>query len=45
MSGVVQNQDAYMKGRIAQRTYIEKVEPAVQEAMDEFHRLTGRAMT
>ncbi|MDP7259598.1 MAG: 2-oxoacid:acceptor oxidoreductase family protein [Anaerolineales bacterium] len=42
MSGVVQNQDAYMKGRIAQRTYIEKVEPAVQEAMDEFHRLTGR---
>ncbi|MBI5394640.1 MAG: 2-oxoacid:acceptor oxidoreductase family protein [Verrucomicrobia bacterium] len=42
MTGVVQNQDAYMKGKIAQRNYYDKVPGAVQEAMDEFHRQTGR---
>jgi pyruvate-ferredoxin/flavodoxin oxidoreductase len=42
MSGVVQNQDSYMKGKIAQRAYYDKVEGAVVEAMEEFHRLTGR---
>jgi len=42
MSGVVQNQDSYMKGKIAQRGYYDKVPAAVQEAMDEFHRQTGR---
>ena len=42
MSGVVQNQDSYMKGKIAQRWYYERVEPALQDAFDEFHRQTGR---
>src|SRR5438874_5359850 len=42
MSGVVQNQDSYMKGKIAQRTYYDKCEPALQEAFDEFYRKTGR---
>ena len=42
MSGVVQNQDSYMKGKIAQRTYYDKVPGAIQQAMDEFYALTGR---
>jgi pyruvate-ferredoxin/flavodoxin oxidoreductase len=42
MSGVVQNQDSYMKGKIAQRAYYDKVDAALVEAMDEFFRLTGR---
>src|SRR5262249_21045249 len=42
MSGVVQNQDSYMKGKIAQRTYYDKCEPALQEAFDEFYRKTSR---
>lgn len=42
MSGVVQNQDSYMKGKIAQRSFYDKVPAVIQEAMDEFYRLTGR---
>jgi pyruvate-ferredoxin/flavodoxin oxidoreductase len=42
MSGVVQNQDSYMKGKIAQRWYYDQVEPALEEAFDEFYRQTGR---
>ena len=42
MTGVVQNQDSYMKGKIAQRTFYDKVPAAVQEAMDEFYAKTGR---
>ncbi|HID22273.1 MAG TPA: pyruvate ferredoxin oxidoreductase, partial [Planctomycetaceae bacterium] len=42
MSGVVQNQDSYMKGKIAQRWYYEQVAPALREAFDEFYRQTGR---
>ncbi len=42
MSGVVQNQDSYMKGKIAQRWYYDQCEPALQEAFDEFARKTGR---
>jgi pyruvate-ferredoxin/flavodoxin oxidoreductase len=42
MTGVVQNQDSYMKGKIAQRHYYDKVPAAVQEAMDEYFRQTGR---
>jgi pyruvate-ferredoxin/flavodoxin oxidoreductase len=42
MTGVVQNQDSYMKGKIAQRHYYDRCQAAVQEAMDEFHRKTGR---
>jgi pyruvate-ferredoxin/flavodoxin oxidoreductase len=42
MSGVVQNQDSYMKGKIAQRWYYDQVEPALADAFQEFHRNTGR---
>ena len=42
MSGVVQNQDSYMKGKIAQRRYYDRVLPALREVMREFHSLTGR---
>jgi pyruvate-ferredoxin/flavodoxin oxidoreductase len=42
MSGVVQNQDAYMKGKIAQRKYYDRVLPTLREVMREFHSLTGR---
>lgn len=42
MSGVVQNQDSYMKGKIAQRWYYDRVEPALEESFQEFYRKTGR---
>src|SRR5579872_4765679 len=42
MSGVVQNQDSYMKGKIAQRWYYDQCEPALREAFDEFYQKTGR---
>jgi len=42
MSGTVQNQDAYMKGKIAQRWYYDQVAPALEDAFTEFSRLTGR---
>ncbi|MBM3823018.1 MAG: pyruvate ferredoxin oxidoreductase [Verrucomicrobia bacterium] len=42
MSGVVQNQDSYMKGKIAQRAFYDKVPAAISEAMDTFYKLTGR---
>ncbi len=42
MSGVVQNQDSYMKGKIAQRWYYDRVEEVLEEAFDEFYRQTGR---
>jgi pyruvate-ferredoxin/flavodoxin oxidoreductase len=42
MSGVVQNQDSYMKGKIAQRWYYDRIEPALEEAFAEFYRGTGR---
>lgn len=42
MSGVVQNQDSYMKGKIAQRWYYERVGPALEEAFEEFYLKTGR---
>ena len=42
MSGVVQNQDSYMKGKIAQRWYYDQVAPALTEAFEEFYRGTGR---
>jgi pyruvate-ferredoxin/flavodoxin oxidoreductase len=42
MSGVVQNQDSYMKGKIAQRRFYDRVLPAIKESMEEFYRLTGR---
>ena len=42
MSGPVQNQDSYMKGKIAQRFFYDRVPEHLQAAMDEFYRLTGR---
>jgi pyruvate-ferredoxin/flavodoxin oxidoreductase len=42
MSGVVQNQDSYMKGKIAQRWYYDQVGEKLQDAFDEFARKTGR---
>lgn len=42
MSGVVQNQDSYMKGKIAQRWYYDRVAPALEEAFDLFGKKTGR---
>jgi len=42
MSGVVQNHDSYMKGKIAQRSVYERVEPAVEAAMARYGELTGR---
>jgi pyruvate-ferredoxin/flavodoxin oxidoreductase len=42
MSGVVQNQDSYMKGKIAQRWYYDRVSPALEDAFEEFGRKTGR---
>ncbi len=43
MSGVVQNQDSYMKGKIAQRYFYDRVKPILKNAMDEFYALTGRS--
>jgi pyruvate-ferredoxin/flavodoxin oxidoreductase len=42
MTGVVQNQDSYMKGKVGQRAYTDLVAPALDEAMAEWGRLTGR---
>ncbi len=42
MSGVVQNQDSYMKGKIAQRWYYDRVEGVLEEIFEEFYRKTGR---
>ncbi|MFQ6677277.1 MAG: 2-oxoacid:acceptor oxidoreductase family protein [Fidelibacterota bacterium] len=42
MSGVVQNQDSYMKGKIAQRVYTDKIETSIVNTMDKFFELTGR---
>ncbi len=43
MSGVVQNQDAYMKGKVAQRVFTDRVLPILLEVMAEYSTLTGRA--
>jgi pyruvate-ferredoxin/flavodoxin oxidoreductase len=42
MSGVVQNQDSYMKGKIAQRWYYDRIEGILEECFDLFSRKTGR---
>lgn len=42
MTGVVQDQDAYMKGKIAQRHYYAHMKPALIEAMAAFTQATGR---
>ncbi len=42
MSGVVQNQDSYMKGKIAQRWYYDRVEGILEECFELFTQKTGR---
>ncbi len=42
MSGTVQNQDSYMKGKIAQRWYYDRVAPALEDAFEVFYQQTGR---
>lgn len=43
LSGPVQNQDAYMQAVVAQRPYFfDHVEEITDQAMNEFHELTGR---
>ncbi|MFQ5683093.1 MAG: 2-oxoacid:acceptor oxidoreductase family protein [Candidatus Binatia bacterium] len=42
MSGVVQNQDSYMKGKIAQRYFYDRLPTILQRVMDRFYQLTGR---
>src|SRR6516162_8497483 len=42
MSGVVQNQDSYMKGKLAQRWYYDRIPAILQECFELFSRKTGR---
>jgi len=42
LSGPVQNQDSYMKGKVAQRYFYDSVAPALLRAMHEYSELTGR---
>ena len=42
MSGVVQNQDSYMKGKVAQRWYYDQLPAVLDDAFGEFYRKTGR---
>ncbi|MGH9804833.1 MAG: 2-oxoacid:acceptor oxidoreductase family protein, partial [Candidatus Acidiferrales bacterium] len=42
LSGPVQNQDSYMKGKVAQRYFTDRVPEALSSAFVEFERLTGR---
>ena len=42
MTGVVQNQDSYMKGRVGQRAYTDRIPAVLDDAMAEWTALTGR---
>jgi pyruvate-ferredoxin/flavodoxin oxidoreductase len=42
MSGVVQNQDAYMKGKIGQRVFYDRLPGILERVMERFADLTGR---
>jgi pyruvate-ferredoxin/flavodoxin oxidoreductase len=42
MTGVVQNQDSYMKGRIGQRTFYDRLPRELESAFAEWAALTGR---
>ena len=42
MTGVVQNQDSYMKGKIAQRFYYDRVLATLKKSMADYGQLTGR---
>jgi pyruvate-ferredoxin/flavodoxin oxidoreductase len=43
MTGVVQNQDAYMKGKIGQRVFYDRLVGSLADAMGEWEELTGRS--
>ena len=43
MTGVVQNQDAYMKGRIGQRAFYHRLAEELRLSMHEWTALTGRS--
>ncbi len=43
LTGPVQNQDSYMKGKVAQRYFYERVTPALHGAMKDYAWLTGRS--
>jgi pyruvate-ferredoxin/flavodoxin oxidoreductase len=42
MSGVVQNQDSYMKGKISQRWYYDRIDGNLEECFELFYQKTGR---
>ena len=42
MTGVVQNQDSYMKGKVAQRAFYDQLKPVLRDAFDAFEEATGR---
>jgi pyruvate-ferredoxin/flavodoxin oxidoreductase len=42
MSGVVQNQDSYMKGKLAQRWYYDRIPGILEECFELFFQKTGR---
>jgi len=42
MSGVLQNQDAYMKGKIAQRFFYDRLPGILEAVMNRYAALTGR---
>ncbi len=42
MSGVVANQDAYMKGKVAQRAFYDRIPGVLRAAFHEWGKLTGR---
>jgi len=42
LSGPVQNQDSYMKGKVAQRFFYQRVSPTLLGAFRQFGELTGR---
>lgn len=42
MTGVVQNQDAYMKGKIGQRVFYDRLDSKLADAMTAWTELTGR---
>jgi pyruvate-ferredoxin/flavodoxin oxidoreductase len=42
ISSPVENQDSYMRGRIAQRFFFERVRPSLETAMADWFELTGR---
>jgi pyruvate-ferredoxin/flavodoxin oxidoreductase len=42
LSGPVQNQDSYMKGKIGQRYFYDRVLPSLVRAMAQYGELTGR---